>query len=100
MGLLLHIQGCECAGFRNYLALYVSTPDYFLNSLPADSADRGRYGERIARPGKRYYLILGTAAEEATRSGCRSRPPVVCLDLERADRTNPDQLRGGVPWFS
>src|SRR6266566_1063074 len=56
--------------------------------------------ERIAHPGKRYYLILGTAAEEATRSGCRSRPPVACLDLERADRTNPDRLRGGVPWFS
>jgi len=37
---LLHSQGAKT--YANYLALYVSTPDYFLNSLPADSADRGQ----------------------------------------------------------
>jgi len=54
--------------YANYLALYVSTPDYFLNSLPADSADRGQklplvgMGSESLVQEKRYYLILGTAA--------------------------------------
>jgi hypothetical protein len=75
----------------------ISSPDSWNARCAAAASPSFREsGKSVTMPGTAVQCTLTAetkSAEEATRSGCRSRPPVECLDLERADRTNPDRLR-------